>query len=215
MAGDPRSRTVGSADPGAIRPGDHRLPRPLQDGPPTGLNRGCQAVPRCRRAARISRPSDRDALRWFFLTTAGSEPLPVGRVAPGPGSAAQPMRFPRTPPWEVNRSAGSGSGLPVEHRTDLSRLGETFRRGDLPDSPDLAGAAEVLISFLTWLCVSKSLPAPGGRRSMPWCSISRRSCSRPGRLGGVSRSRRGPSVPVVLSRAELDRLFAQLRALGC
>ena len=80
-----------------------------------------------------------------------------------------------------------------------------------PMTPDQAGPAEVR-DYLTDLAVQQQVAASTQRQALNALVFYFREVVQRdlGDLGEYSRARRGPLIPVVLSRAELDRFFAQL-----
>ena len=166
-------------------------------------------------AARISRPSDRDALRWFFLTYRRIRAAaPSGVLHPVPVRPPSPMPIPPgTPPWEVNLIRRIRLRDFLWNTEQIYRgWVKRFAAAISPTSPDLAGAAEVR-DFLSDLAVRQQVAASTQRQALNALVFYFQEVLQQdlGDLGEYRRSRRGPSVPVVLSRAELDRLFAQLR----
>ena len=162
-----------------------------------------------------ARPGDRDALRWFFLAyrrvRANS---PAAAAHPVPVRTAHPMPIPEgTPGWEADlirqaRLRGFLWNTEQIYRGWLRR----FTAAIAPVTPDRAGAAEVR-NFLSDLAVRCQVSASTQRQALNALVFYYHEVLKHdlGDLGDYRRPRRGPSVPVVLSRAEIGRLFAQLK----
>jgi hypothetical protein len=86
-----------------------------------------------------------------------------------------------------------------------------FATGIAPMTPDQAGPAEVR-DYLTDLAVRQQVAASTQRQALnALVFYFREVMSRDlGDLGEYRRARKSPKISVVLSRSEIDRLFAQL-----
>ncbi len=167
--------------------------------------------------------ADQDALHWFFVTARN-------RAAADRGEAAQPLEMPPegatvdvSPPtllpippgtaeWEVRlirtiRLRGLKWNTEQAYRGWLRQFAEHFR----PLLPDQAGREEVC-AFLSHLAVQRQVSASSQRQALNALVFFFREALQYdlGDLGEYRRARRGPMVPVVLSRPEIDRLLAQL-----
>lgn len=161
-----------------------------------------------------AQPVDRKALRWFFLAYRRVRAnAPAGAAHPVPVRTANPMPIPEgTPQWEANlirqiRLRGFLWNTEQIYRGWLRR----FAAAIAPQSTDQAGPAEVR-DFLSDLAVRQQVSASTQRQALNalvfyFHEVLKRDL---GDLGDYRRPRRGPNVPVVLSRAELTRLFARL-----
>lgn len=166
-------------------------------------------------AAGTGRPSDREALRWFFRSyrrhRAGA---PASIAHPVPVRTATPVPIPPgTPPWEESlireiRLRGLLWNTEQAYRSWLKR----FASAVAPLSPDKAGATEVR-EFLTDLAVRQQVSASTQRQALNALVFFFRETLKKelGDIGEYRRPRRWPSIPVVLSRPEIGRLFAQLK----
>jgi integron integrase len=155
----------------------------------------------------------RTGLRWFFVTyrqrhasDPASHPLAVASLAP------KPMLIPPgTPPWEVKlirkiRLRGFLWNTEQTYRSWINRFAAMIA----PATPDQGGPTQVR-DFLTQLAVQK-VSASTQRQALNalvfyFSEVEQKDL---GDLGEYRRARRGPRIPVVLSRNELDRLFGQL-----
>ena len=157
-------------------------------------------------------PADREALRWFFAThrsrraSGTSTPLPVDPPALAPIPEG-------TPAWEVDllrkiRTRGFLWNTEQIYRSWMRR----FARAVAPVLPDHAGRDEVG-AFLSDLATGQQVSASTQRQALNALVFYFREVLQRdlGDLGDYRRARRGPKIPVVLSPAELGRLFAQLK----
>jgi len=159
-------------------------------------------------------PIDRDALRWFFLAHRrvheGSPPTGRHPVVVQPPT---PMPIPEgTPPWEAEmirkiRLKGFLWNTEQVYRSWMNRFANR-----IASVPDKAGPDEVR-DFLTDLAVRQQVAASTQRQALnALVFYFREVLGRDlGDLGEYRRARKAPHIPVVLSRPEIDRLFAQLK----
>jgi integron integrase len=119
---------------------------------------------------------------------------------------------PGTPTWEAElirkiRLKGLLWNTEQSYRGCLNR----FAARIVPMTPDQAGTVEVR-DYLTELAVQQQVAASTQRQALNALVFYYREVVQRdlGDLGDFCRARRGPKIPVVLSRAEVDRLFAQL-----
>jgi len=168
-------------------------------------------------------PVDRDALHWFFVTArkrhGDSSSNAIARLRmPDEGESADvtpptPMPIPPgTPSWEEKlirtiRQRGFLWNTEQIYRGWLRR----YAAGIAPVLPDQAGPDQVR-SFLSELATVQQVAASTQRQALNALVFFYREVLQIdlGDLGEYRRARRGPKVPVVLSRPEVDRLFAQL-----
>ena len=159
-------------------------------------------------------PLDRDALRWFFVANrrchgADFQTIPRAQATPLPVPMVIP---PGTPPWEAElirriRLRGFLWNTEQIYRRWMNR----FAGRTAPISPDQAGATDVR-DFLTALAVRQVAASTQRHALNALVFYFRELLGRDlGDLGDYRRARRGPRIPVVLSRAEIDQLFAQLQ----
>jgi integron integrase len=159
-------------------------------------------------------PFARPALHWFFVAARRRQDAgqPV-HVLPEFVETATPTPIPPgTPPWEAElirkiRLRGFLWNTEQIYRGWMKR----FAARIAPMTPDQAGPTEVR-EYLTDLAVQQQVAASTQRQALNalvfyFQEVVQRDL---GDLGEYSRARRGPLIPVVLSRTELDRLFAQL-----
>jgi integron integrase len=160
-------------------------------------------------------PFDRDGLRWFFVTyrrrhdaNRQTRPCPVVVQPPTP----MPIP-PGTPQWEADlirkiRLRGFLWNTEQIYRSWINR----FAARIAPTLPNQAGTTEVR-DFLSDLAVQRQVAASTQRQALNALVFYFREVGQRdlGDLGEYRRARRGPRIPVVLSRAEIDRLFAQLQ----
>jgi len=173
--------------------------------------------------------TDRDALHWFFtiarqrrsedgskasaaFATAAAAAMPaegaISDVAP-----PTPLPIPPdTPEWEarlirVIRQRGLLWNTEQIYRSWLRRFAEQVG----PATPDSVGREEVA-AFLTDLAVRRQVAASTQRQALNALVFFFREVLQRdlGDLGEFQRARRGPKIPVVLSRGEVDRLLGQL-----
>jgi integron integrase len=159
--------------------------------------------------------SDSEALHWFFVTHRKrvSDVQPFGEpkriVAP-----PTPMPIdPDTPEWEVElikkiRLRGFSWNTEQIYRGWLRRFGIKIA----PTPPNEAGVSEVR-NFLSDLAVHLQVASSTQRQALNALIFYFRDVRQKelGDLGDFRRARRGPKIPVVLSRQEIKRLFAQLK----
>jgi integron integrase len=166
---------------------------------------------------------DRDALHWFFVTArkrrgeAGHRAVARLRM-PEEGAAmdvtpSTPMPIPPgTPAWEEKliRTMRLRGFLWNTEQIYCSWL-RRYAAGIAPVLPDQAGPTEVR-DFLSDLATRRQVAASTQRQALNALVFFYREAFQRdlGDLGDFHRARRGPKVPVVLSRPEVDRLFAQL-----
>ena len=158
----------------------------------------------------------REALRWFFLAERrhhqGSGSL--ARSAPVEVRPPTPMPIPPgTPDWEAEliraiRLRGFLWNTEQIYRSWITR----FAARIAPVLPVRAGPDEVR-DFLSDLAVRQQVAASTQRQALNalvfyFHEVIHREL---GDLGDFRRARRGPNIPVVLSRAEISRLFGRLR----
>ena len=120
---------------------------------------------------------------------------------------------PGTPPWEENlirnvRLRGFQWNTEQIYRSWLRR----FAAAVAPTLPDQAEAAQVR-DFLSDLAVRQQVSASTQRQALNslvffFHEVLKKEL---GDLGEYRRPRRSPKIPVVLSRAEIDRLFTHLK----
>jgi integron integrase len=160
-------------------------------------------------------PLHRDALRWFFVAyrrrhdaNQQTQPCPVVVQPPTP----MPIP-PGTPQWEADlirkiRLRGFLWNTEQSYRSWMNR----FAIKIAPATPDQAGSEKVR-DFLSDLAVQQQVAASTQRQALNALVFYFREVAQRdlGDLGEYRRARRGPRIPVVLSRAEIDRLFAQLQ----
>jgi len=157
----------------------------------------------------------REALRWFFLAARREHPDlgfrdDSGRIEVQPPT---PMPIPPgTPDWEAEliramRLRGFLWNTEQIYHGWMTR----FAARIAPALPLRAGPDEVR-EFLSDLAVRQQVSASTQRQALNalvfyFHEVLRRDL---GDLGDFRRARRGPSIPVVLSRDEIRRLFGQL-----
>jgi site-specific recombinase XerD len=120
---------------------------------------------------------------------------------------------PGTPQWEADlirkiRLRGFLWNTEQIYRSWMNR----FAARIAPTLPDQAGSEEVR-DFLSDLAVQQQVAASTQRQALNALVFYFREVVQRdlGDLGEYRRARRGSRIPVVLSRAEIDRLFAQLQ----
>jgi hypothetical protein len=159
-------------------------------------------------------PLHRDALRWFFVAYRrrheGDQRTQLRPVVVQPPT---PMPIPPgTPQWEADlirkiRLRGFLWNTEQIYRSWMNR----FAAKIAPVTPDQADAKEVQ-EYLTALAVQQVAANTQRQALNALVFYFREVVGRDlGDLGEDQRARRGPRIPVVLSRAEIDRLFAQLQ----
>lgn len=167
--------------------------------------------------------NDRDALHWFFVTAGHRQKAnrvepPVPLVMPQEGATADvspPTLRPipaGTAEWEA-RLIRTIRLKGLKWRSEQAYVGWLRQFADRirPTLPDQAGREEVG-SFLSELAVQRQVAASTQRQALNALVFFFREalhCDL-GDLGEYRRARRGPKVPVVLSRPEVDRLCDQL-----
>jgi integron integrase len=176
--------------------------------------------------------TDRDALHWFFTIARrrrsedGSKASAAFATAAAGAAAAMPAEGatsdvapptpqpipPDTPEWEarlirVIRQRGLLWNTEQIYRSWLRRFAEQVG----PATPDSVGREEVA-AFLTDLAVRRQVAASTQRQALNALVFFFREVLQRdlGDLGEFQRARRGPKIPVVLSRGEVDRLLGQL-----
>ena len=158
--------------------------------------------------------SARAGLRWFFTAyrrCRGSDRKP-GNRPPSPSLPVSTVIPPGTPSWEADlirriRLRGFLWNTEQAYRAWMNR----FAAKVAPATPDQTGAPEVR-EFLTALAIQKVSASTQRQALNALVFYFREGLERDlGDLGDFRRARRGPRIPVVLSRAELDRFFAQLK----
>lgn len=167
--------------------------------------------------------SDRDGLRWFFVAAqrraAAENPGGRARVEMPEEGATSTVTLPAvgpipadTPPWERRlietvRLRGRKWRTEQTYRGWLRQFAARIR----PLAPDAAGREEVCV-FLSELAVDRQVAAGTQKQALnALVFFFRDALGRDlGDLGDFKRARRGPKIPVVLSRPEVDRLLAQL-----
>jgi integron integrase len=158
--------------------------------------------------------SDRDGLRWFFLAHRrchGEEGL--GRPAQRVVAPPTPMPIPDgAAPWEATlirtiRVQGLLWNTEQIYRSWMRR----FAKWVAPTPPEQAGTTEVR-DFLTNLAVQEQVAASTQRQALNALVFFYREVLHRdlGDLGSYRRALRRPHIPVVLSRDEIDRMFAEL-----
>jgi len=159
---------------------------------------------------------DRDALHWFFVAyrrrrEADLQPRPRPVLVQPPTPMPIP---PGTPSWEADlirkiRLKGFLWNTEQIYRSWMNR----FAAKVVPATPDETGPTEVR-DFLSDLAVRQQVAASTQRQALNALVFYFREVVQRdlGDLGEYRRARRGPRIPVVLSRAEIDRLFAQLQS---
>lgn len=162
----------------------------------------------------LSGASEREGLRWFFITHRRCRKTDVLKT-PREGVVAPPTPMPipeNTPPWEAKlirtiRMHGLLWNTEQTYRGWMRR----FAARVAPRPPDQVGTAEVQ-EFLTTLAVQEQVAASTQRQALNALVFYYREALHRdlGDLGAYRRASRGPHIPVVLSRSEIDRLFAQL-----
>jgi hypothetical protein len=158
---------------------------------------------------------DREALRWFFVAHRRRHQAADPSNAPHPVVVQPPTPMPippGTPQWEAElirkiRLRGFLWNTEQIYRSWMNR----FAIKIAPATPNQTGATEVR-DFLTALAV-RQVAASTQRQALNALVFYFRDVAGRdlGDLGEYRRARRGPRIPVVLSRAEIDRLFAQLQ----
>jgi len=160
-------------------------------------------------------PLHREALRWFFVAYrrrrgADLQPRPRPMVVQPPTPMPIP---PGTPQWEADlirkiRLRGFLWNTEQSYRSWMNR----FATRIAPTLPDQAGTTEVR-DFLSDLAVQQQVAASTQRQALNALVFYFREVVQRdlGDLGEYRRARRGPRIPVVLSRTEINRLFAQLK----
>ena len=165
--------------------------------------------------------TDRDALHWFFTTARRRRSTVEAKAAapmPAEGTTSDvapptPLPIPPdTPPWEarmirVMRQRGLLWNTEQIYRSWLRRFAEQVA----PATPDSVGRDDVA-AFLTDLAVRRPAAASTQRQALNALVFFFREVLQRdlGDLGEFQRARRGPKIPVVLSRGEVDRLLKQL-----
>jgi integron integrase len=160
-------------------------------------------------------PFAQGALHWFFVAARrrqdGGQPDQTYPMVVAPHTPT-PIP-PGTPPWEAElirkiRLKGLLWNTEQSYRGCMNR----FAARIAPMTPDQAGTAEVR-EYLTGLAVQQQVAASTQRQALNALVFYYREVVQRdlGDLGDYQRARRGPHIPVVLSRDELDRFFAQLK----
>lgn len=166
-------------------------------------------------AAGTSRTFDREALRWFFLTYRRTRSDRRADERPGlPVQTASPMPIPEgTPKWEAAlirkvRLRGFLWNTEQIYRSWIRR----FAVAIAPKAPNEAGAEEVH-AFLSDLAVRQQVSASTQKQALNALVFYFKEAldQELGDLGDYRRPQRRGKVPVVLSRDELKRLFAELK----
>jgi len=162
----------------------------------------------------LSVTSEREALRWFFLAhrrhRGTDAPLAHDRVIVAPPT---PMPIPEgTPAWEVKlirtiRTQGLLWNTEQIYRSWMRR----FATWVAPKPPEQASTNEVQ-DFLSALAVHDQVAASTQRQALNALVFFYREVMHRdlGDLSCYRRAARGTHIPVVLSRPEVDLLFAQL-----
>jgi integron integrase len=158
---------------------------------------------------------DCDALHWFFVTAERRrmEDNLAGAAHSIVVDPPRPMPIPPgTPAWE-ERLIREIRLRAFEWNTEKTYRGwlNRFARMIAPTLPDKAGVAEVR-DFLTDLAVRRQVAVSTQRQALNALVFFFRDVLHHdlGDLGDFCRSKRGPMLPVVLSRPEVKRLIAQL-----
>jgi integron integrase len=165
--------------------------------------------------------TDSDALHWFFTTARQRRSTTEATAAaamPAEGATSDvapptPLPIPPdTPQWEarlirVIRQRGLLWNTEQIYQSWLRRFAEQVA----PATPDCAGREEVA-AFLSDLAVRRQVAASTQRQALNALVFFFREVLQRdlGDLGEFQRARRGPKIPVVLSRGEVDRLLGQL-----
>lgn len=165
---------------------------------------------------------DRDALHWFFTTARQRQGrttvAKAGAPMPAEGATSDvapptPLPIPPdTPQWEARliriiRQRGLLWNTEQIYRSWLRRFADHVR----PETPDTVGRNEVC-AFLSEQAVQRQVAASTQRQALNALVFFFREVLQHdlGDLGDYQRARRGPKLPVVLSRGEVDRLLGQL-----